>query len=146
VDGGKKWQQVKIPGAQWSLSSITFPDAKNGWIAGFAGQLYRTKDGGATWEAKKTPVSGWLSSIGFDGANRGWITTDAGFLLSVDGGETWKPQSTGDQLFLNKILRRATGTAWALGPFGMMKQTAAGTEWKKIVNPLSSNAVAEDPK
>jgi photosystem II stability/assembly factor-like uncharacterized protein len=66
--------------------------------------------------------------------------------LSVDGGETWKPQSTGDQLFLNKILRRATGTAWALGPFGMMKQTAAGTEWKKIVNPLSSNAVAEDPK
>jgi photosystem II stability/assembly factor-like uncharacterized protein len=144
VDGGKKWQQVKIPGAQWSLSSIDFPDAKNGWISGFAGQLYRTKDGGATWEAKKTPVSGWLTSVGFDAAKRGWITTDAGFLLSEDGGETWKPQPTENQLFLNKILR-STGTAWALGPFGMLKQTT-GTQWKKIVNPLSSNAAAENPK
>ena len=145
VDGGKKWQQVKIPGATWSLSSITFQDAKNGWIVGFAGQLFRTKDGGATWEATKTSLSSWFSSIGFDGAKRGWITTDDGFLMSADGGDTWKLQPTESQLFLNKVLR-ATGTTWALGPFGMMKQTAAGTEWKKIVNPLSSNAVAEDPK
>ena len=145
VDGGNKWQTLKIPAATWSLSSITFPDAKNGWISGFAGQLFRTKDGGASWEAKKTGFSGWLTSIGFDGANRGWITTDNGFLLSADGGETWKPQPTQNQFFLNKILR-ATGIAWALGPFGMMKQTGAGTEWKRIVNPLSSNAAVEDPK
>ncbi len=144
VDGGNKWQAVKIPGATWSLSSITFPDAKSGWIVGFAGQLFRTKDGGATWEAKKSGFSGWLTSIGFDAANRGWITTDNGFLLSEDGGETWRPQPTESQFFLNKILR-ATGTAWALGPFGMLKQTGAGTQWKKIVNPLSSNAV-EDSK
>jgi photosystem II stability/assembly factor-like uncharacterized protein len=144
VDGGKKWQQVKIPGAQWSLSAITFTDAKNGWISGFAGQLFRTKDGGATWEAKKTPVSGWLTSVGFDAANRGWITSDEGFLTTTDGGDTWKLQPTEGQLFLNKVLRN-TGTTWALGPFGMVKQTA-GTQWKKIVNPLSSNAAAEDPK
>jgi photosystem II stability/assembly factor-like uncharacterized protein len=147
TDGGNKWQQVKIPGATWSLSSITFTDAKNGWIVGFAGQLFRTKDGGATWEVKKPPVSGWLTSIGFDGSNRGWITTDAGFVVSEDGGETWKLQPTDSQLFLNKVLR-ATGTAWALGPFGMLKQTGTGAamQWKKIVNPLSSNAAAEDPK
>ena len=147
VDGGNKWQQVKIPGATWSLSAITFLDAKNGWIVGFAGQLFRTKDGGATWETKKSPVSGWLTSVGFDAANRGWITTDDGFLSSEDGGDTWKLQPTESQLFLNKVLR-ATGTTWALGPFGMLKQTAAGgvTQWKKIVNPLSSNAAAEDPK
>lgn len=145
VDGGNKWQPVKIPGATWSLSSITFQDAKSGWIVGFAGQLFRTKDGGATWETKKTAFSSWLTSIGFDAAKRGWITTDNGFLLSEDGGETWKLQPTDGQLFLNKILR-ATGTAWALGPFGMLKQTGVGTQWKKIVNPLSSNATAEDPK
>ena len=147
VDGGKKWQQVKIPGATWSLSSITFQDAKNGWIVGFAGQLFRTKDGGTTWEAKKTSLSSWFSSIGFDGAKRGWITTDDGFLMSADGGDTWKLQPTESQLFLNKVLR-ATGTTWALGPFGMMKQTGTGlsAQWKKIVNPLSSNASAEVPK
>jgi photosystem II stability/assembly factor-like uncharacterized protein len=145
TDGGKQWQSVKIPGATWSLSSITFPDAKNGWIVGFAGQMFHSKDGGATWEAKKTSASSWLSSIGFDGANRGWVTTDDGFLLSEDGGETWKLQPTDSQLFLNKVLR-ATGTTWALGPFGLLKQTGVGAQWKKIVNPLSSNAAAEDPK
>jgi photosystem II stability/assembly factor-like uncharacterized protein len=145
IDGGNKWQSVKIPGATWSLSSITFPDAKNGWISGFAGQLFHTKDGGETWEAKKTSASAWLSSIGFDAANRGWITTDDGFLMSEDGGETWKLQPTESQLFLNKVLR-ATGTTWALGPFGLLKQTGQGTQWKKIVNPLSSNAAAEDPR
>jgi photosystem II stability/assembly factor-like uncharacterized protein len=147
LDGGNKWQQVKIPGATWSLTSITFLDANNGWIVGFAGQLFRTRDGGATWETKKPPVSGWLTSIGFDRAKRGWITTDDGFLLSEDGGETWKLQPTETQLFLNKMMR-GTGTTMALGPFGMLKQTGTGTaaQWKKIVNPLSSNAAAEDLK
>ena len=84
------------------------------------------------------------TSIGFDGANHGWITTDDGFLMSQDGGETWKLQPTETQLFLNKVLRNS-GTTWALGPFGMLKQTGP-TQWKKIVNPLSSNAAAEDPK
>jgi photosystem II stability/assembly factor-like uncharacterized protein len=145
ADGGNKWQQVKIPGATWSLSSVTFQDARNGWIVGFAGQLFHTRDGGATWETKKTPLSSWFSSIGFDAANRGWITTDDGFLMSQDGGETWKLQPTENQLFLNKVLR-ASGPIWALGPFGILKQTAAGTGWKKILNPLSSNAAAEEGK
>jgi photosystem II stability/assembly factor-like uncharacterized protein len=140
VDGGSKWQTVKIPGASWSLSAITFTNPKNGWIVGFAGQLFHTRDGGATWEAQKTGYSGWLTSIGFDSANHGWITTDGGFVQSEDGGETWKHHPTEDLSFLNKILR-ATGVTWALGPFGMLKQSGAGLEWKPIVNPLSPNAI-----
>ena len=144
VDGGKKWQPVKIQGASWSLSAITFTDAQHGWIVGFAGQLFSTKDGGATWEAHKPPAQSWLTSIGFDSKKRGWITSDLGFLMSTDSGQTWTLQPTDGQLFINKILHGAGGTGWALGPFGMLKQTGGGTEWKKIVNPLSPNAVTED--
>ena len=64
--------------------------------------------------------------------------------MSEDGGTTWTVKPTDGQLFINKIVRN-TGIAWALGPFGMLKQTGAGLEWKKILNPLSSNAAAEDP-
>jgi photosystem II stability/assembly factor-like uncharacterized protein len=141
VDGGKKWQSMKVPGATWSLSAITFTDAQHGFIVGFAGVLLATSDGGKTWESRKPPVQSWLTSIGFDSAKRGWITTDQGFLMSEDGGLTWKSQPTEGQLFINRILRNS-GTAWALGPFGMMKQVS-GVQWKKILNPLSSNAAAE---
>jgi photosystem II stability/assembly factor-like uncharacterized protein len=144
TDGGATWTQVKSDAAKWSLSSVYFLDPKTGFISGFAGQLLRTDDGGATWQAVTTPYSGWLTSIAFDSAKRGWITTDDGFLLSTDGGKTWKPTTAGaasegeTQLFLSKLMR-SSGITWALGPFGLAKQTGDGTQWKKIENPLADN-------
>jgi photosystem II stability/assembly factor-like uncharacterized protein len=144
TDGGVMWKQVKTAAAMWSLSSIYFLDATNGFISGFAGQLLRTGDGGATWTAVKTPYSGWLTSVAFDNPQRGWITTDDGFLLTLDGGATWKPTTAGaakegqTQLFLSKLMR-SSGVTWALGPFGLAKQIGDGTQWKKIDNPLADN-------
>jgi photosystem II stability/assembly factor-like uncharacterized protein len=121
------------------LSAVYFLDAKVGFISGFAGQLFQTKDGGATWEAKKVPVSGWLTSMASDGANRLWITTDDGFLISENGGGSWKLQSAETKLFINKLLRN-TGSIWALGPFGLLKQQGNGLGFKRILNPLSGDA------
>ncbi len=146
TDGGASWKQIKTPAASWSLTSIHFIDPDHGFLSGFAGQLVHTSDGGATWEKVQTPYSGWLSSVMFDKANRGWITTDDGFLLSTDGGKTWKLTTAGaasegqTQLFLNKLMTSA-GTTWALGPFGLAKQIGDGTQWKKIENPLSDNGL-----
>jgi photosystem II stability/assembly factor-like uncharacterized protein len=139
TDGGKTWNAVKNTGASWTLSSIYFRDDKLGFLSGFAGQLFRTKDGGKTWEQRKTPVSGWLTSMAGDAANRIWITTDEGFLVSADGGDSWKLQKAETKLFINKLLRN-TGSIWALGPFGLLKQQAGGMEFKRILNPLSGDA------
>jgi len=138
TDGGKTWNAVKNTGSSWSLSAIYFKD-KLGFLSGFAGQLYRTKDGGATWEAKKVPVSGWLTAITSDSANRIWITTDDGFIVSEDGGDNWKLQKAETKLFINKLLRN-TGSIWALGPFGLLKQQGNGMDFKRILNPLSGDA------
>ena len=139
TDGGKTWSPVKASGASWTLSAIYFRDGKLGFISGFAGQLLRTKDGGATWETRKPPVSGWLTSMAGDAANRLWITTDEGFLVSEDSGETWKLQKAETKLFINKLLRN-TGSIWALGPFGLLKQQENGMQFKRILNPLSGDA------
>jgi photosystem II stability/assembly factor-like uncharacterized protein len=144
TDGGATWTQVKSDAAKWSLSSVYFLDPKTGFISGFAGQLLRTDDGGTTWVAVQIPYSGWLTSIVFDSAKRGWITTDDGFLLSTDAGKTWKLTNAGaagegqTQLFLSKLMR-SSGITWALGPFGLAKQTGDGTTWKKIENPLADD-------
>ena len=145
ADGGKTWTPVKTSGASWSLSSVFFKDANLGLISGFAGQLLRTKDGGATWQAIKVPVSGWLTSITSDSANRLWITTDEGFLISQDEGVTWKLQPAETKLFINKLLRN-TGSIWALGPFGLLKQEGSDMKFKRIVNPLSGEADQLDTK
>jgi photosystem II stability/assembly factor-like uncharacterized protein len=139
TDGGKSWKAVKNTGATWSLSAVYFRDAKLGFLSGFAGQLFRTKDGGATWEARKVPVSGWLTSMASDAANRLWITTDDGFLISEDDGQNWKLQPAESKLFINKLLRN-TGSIWALGPFGILKQQANTLQFKRILNPLSGDA------
>jgi hypothetical protein len=148
TDGGKTWNAVKNTASSWSLSAIYFRDGKLGFISGFAGQLFRTKDGGATWDTRKVPVSGWLTSIASDGANRIWITTDEGFLVSEDQGETWKLQKAETKLFIYKLLRN-TGSIWALGPFGLLKQQGASMDFKRILNPLSGDAdqqTSESPK
>jgi len=136
---GKTWKPVKTTGSSWSLSSVYFRDAKLGFISGFAGQFFRTKDGGTTWETVKVPVSGWLTSIASDSANRIWVTTDDGFLLSEDDGQNWKLQPSESKLFIYKLLRNS-GSIWALGPFGILKQQGTGMQFKRILNPLSGDA------
>jgi hypothetical protein len=143
TDGGVSWTTVKNSGASWSLSAVYFRDTNLGFLSGFAGQLFRTKDGGATWQAVKVPVSGWLTSIAHDTANRFWITTDDGFLISEDEGNTWKVQRAESKLFINKLLRN-TGSIWALGPFGLLKQQGSAVEFKRILNPLSGDADSQE--
>lgn len=47
-DGGKTWQQSKVP-VSTDLLSVSFPDDKNGWAVGHGGVVLHTGDGGLTW-------------------------------------------------------------------------------------------------
>jgi len=88
---GKTWKSIVSDAASWSLTSVQFRDPQNGWMVGFAGQILRSHDGGLTWQVQKSPVSSWLTSIVFDGSNRGLITYDDGLLISEDGDKTiWR--------------------------------------------------------
>ena len=135
TDGGKTWQKVPMSAMAWSMSSVYFRDAKDGWIVGFAGQLLRSRDGGVTWQTQESPFSGWMSSVIFDSAGRGWIAAGNDFLISEDRGETWKLVDVPGTYFLTKLLR-VSDAVWALGQFGVMRQSGAGKEWKLIDNIL----------
>jgi photosystem II stability/assembly factor-like uncharacterized protein len=137
-DGGKSWQQVKSDAAAWSLSSVLFRDAQNGWIVGFGGQILRSHDGGLTWTALNSTVKSWLTSIAFDGAGRGWITSDEMLLVSDDAGQSWRTVPIEDKLFLEQLIP-VGNKLWAVGQLGILAQ-ADGLGWKKI-----ESLVTDDP-
>jgi photosystem II stability/assembly factor-like uncharacterized protein len=47
-DGGRQWRQARVP-VSVTLTSASFADARQGWIAGHCGVVLHTSDGGESW-------------------------------------------------------------------------------------------------
>ncbi|MFN8383348.1 MAG: hypothetical protein U0V02_15500 [Anaerolineales bacterium] len=111
-DGGVTWYNVTPPGlTDVGYSVFTdFLDQSHAWVQTVdpnnypnAGTIYRTSDGGLSWEAFKTPFS--AGDMEFLDANNGWIMADLGvgagsmavaIFQTTDGGATWTRSYTND--------------------------------------------------
>lgn len=111
-DGGVTWYNVTPPGlTDVGYSVLTdFLDQTHAWVqvADFnnfpnGGTLYRTSNGGITWDSFATPFSAGVME--FLDANNGWMMADLGvgagsMAISVfqtsDGGATWSRAYTND--------------------------------------------------
>lgn len=111
-DGGATWHNVTPPGMTDAgyLVFADFLDADHAWVQSpdmnrypNGGTLYRTSDGGLTWESFDTPFSG--GSIRFVDRQTGWVLADLGvgagsMAVSVfktnDGGAAWERVYTND--------------------------------------------------
>ncbi len=93
---------VRAQGApQWSLldasphhpyrsEDVFFVDPAHGWAVNGAGEVWRTADGGASWEGP-TVVSGYLRATGFATPEVGWVGvlfSDERLYETRDGGQT----------------------------------------------------------
>jgi len=132
------------------LIDVSFIDAEHGWIAGQAGYVLRTSDGGATWT--KTTMSGRvnLNSVSFADSTHGfasgnWWTSEelgkAGPLLfsTSDGGATWEksrvlPSVNGE---MDHVVAIDADTACAVGAtseiehYGVVVRTTnGGSSWQ----------------
>jgi photosystem II stability/assembly factor-like uncharacterized protein len=117
VDGGISWREFSdFPGAEsGSIFDIKFTSNANGYLVKF-GQIFRTQDGGDTWEPVFTVSGLFLSAIEVPDDRTvyamGGITYDghthADFIRSYDGGDTWEVVS---QPGLSEIM----ASAW-VGP------------------------------
>jgi len=132
------------------LTDVSFTDASHGWIAGQAGYVLRTSDGGATWT--KTTMSGRvnLSSVSFADSTHGfasgvWWTTEnigkAGPLLfsTSDGGATWNKSRLlpGVNGMMDHVVAIDADTACAVGAaseiehYGVVVRTTnGGSSWQ----------------
>lgn len=110
TDNGETWQIVTISGASdYHLNAVFFRDANNGFIVGekkadpdrFKGKIYRTTNGGASWDAqvnyqpeKYIPFKDVVFQIKeYGNPNRGYIAAGGGCVYyTMDGGFNWSRQ------------------------------------------------------
>src|SRR5262249_50817731 len=50
-DGGSSWQPVSR--TEEILAAVDFVSTTRGWVAGYAGRIQRTDDGGVTWKVQR---------------------------------------------------------------------------------------------
>jgi len=177
-DGGSTWYDVSPPGlsAAGYASVAEFLDLDHAWAltpdtSDFlnAGTLYRTTNGGLSWDSTSTPFGG--GSMAFLDASHGWVMADLGVgagsnaiavLQSTDGGQTWTQTYTndpnrtdsGESLPLgglkSELVPVNTRTAWiggtiyAPGEVYLYRSDDGGEKWAQVALPLPEGAENAD--
>jgi photosystem II stability/assembly factor-like uncharacterized protein len=110
-DGGQTWQP-QTSGYQYTLSSVSFVDERNGWAVGGTtipythrseGIVLRTTDGGAQWQRVNAPLLPRLVHVQFFDTEHGIAIGEtspscaSGLFVTQDGGRTWLPQLADEQ-------------------------------------------------
>lgn len=177
-DAGSSWTRSTIAfhspptaGRLIGPSSMEFVTARTGWLCvdvgggmQSVGVLYRTEDGGATWETVSASRSGQPDSLPFSGKveftspESGWIvggsftTTDNELFRTADAGREWKkvsfPAPTNDSTETAEIAsfwpRRSTAMMVVTFPDGsyLYGTRDSGVHW--TYRPLPSGFTTAD--
>jgi photosystem II stability/assembly factor-like uncharacterized protein len=151
-DGGKSWQVAQVA-AGIHLEDVSFADSKLGVVCGRSGVLYRTVDGGATWESKSLKDTiPWFIDVEMFDAQTGLVigmTRDSASplrglaLRTTDSGLTWNKQKPLG-LGYAEILYNRGGPVYLLS-FGQLHSSDDfGKRWKsaKTVDGLAARTVS----
>ncbi|MDE0016273.1 MAG: YCF48-related protein [Candidatus Poribacteria bacterium] len=161
TDSGHTFTKMDATGfAKKSLKGIYFVDANYGWIITYrntvagknAGYIYRTTDGGDTWEEQYATEAA-LFNLHFIDKQIGWVVGDRrSVYATTDSGKTWQfitdgsnqrhKTSYGQPEYLGKeplhtftlydIEFTDTQNGWIVGDLGVVLHTASGGngKWK----------------
>ncbi len=115
------------------LTSVSFIDCRQGWIAGDHGAILHTEDGGETWLAQVSGTRERLNAVQFVSPQLGWAAGDRGVILkTTDGGKEWMTQSSETREDLRDLNFVDTDHGWIGGSYGTLLNTSdGGMTWAK---------------
>lgn len=108
-DGGGSWEMSSLIEELFTYQpeSIYFLNATTGFASTWEAMLFKTTDGGVTWEPHHNFGGGNYSQIIFTTASEGWYRSSANVYHTFDAGHTWVnqqtfPQALRDMFFLDE--------------------------------------------
>jgi photosystem II stability/assembly factor-like uncharacterized protein len=152
TDGGSRWSRASLftPTSNSDVTDIDFTDNLHGWATvkeGPPGFVYKSSDGGLTWQNSGAPQTGALQGVEAIGNQAivavGWDGNTGRILRSTDNGATWSNQSppNGAAIFYDVNFINAT-TGWVAGNFGtIMKSTDGGATWTRQTSGIAQGNV-----
>ena len=159
TDGGKTFTKIdETVFAKKSLKGIYFVDDDYGWMITYrnttegenAGYIYRTTDGGDTWEEQYATEAA-LFNLHFIDRQTGWVVGDRrSVFATTDGGKTWQfitdgtnqrhktsygqPEYLGNEplhtFTLYDIDFTDSQNGWIVGDLGVILHTSSGGKGK----------------
>jgi photosystem II stability/assembly factor-like uncharacterized protein len=152
TNGGRTWRRARLPnlgrggvaGGRTdpiaNISGVQFVDRRHGWVSAANHSVYRTSDGGRSWQASTVPGGGFID---FLDRQHGYALGPDGLFRTANGGKTWRFVSKhsihGPITFLDRRTGFATvdQAATIIGPyqgpeFGFLYETTdGGRTWSR---------------
>lgn len=151
VDRGLTWSSHGPPD---ELSSVAVdPVTPSTVYAGsFFGKVYKSTDGGASWQATRAALGGQVNALAIDPATPETLYAGAlggGVFKSTDSGASWAalPGSPREIALSGLVLDpRAPGTLFAVDlSSGVFESTDSGAHWTRVYPYFDTLALALDP-
>ncbi|MGH7960801.1 MAG: YCF48-related protein [Candidatus Binatia bacterium] len=138
-DGGATWIPGRLGaggGGEDRINRIRFFNG-TAWAVGEFGDIFVSRDQGATWEQKTSGLKITLTDIAFADARNGLITGLAGLVLhTADGGESWQPVATGSKNNLFGTVMLSADEAVVTGDLSLLRLARTNGAWTVTPAPI----------
>lgn len=89
-DAGATWTSRNRAVTNEYLTSVAFATPDAGWIAGIKGGIFRTTNGGASWERQNAGDTTWITDLQAIDQQTAWAAGAKGVFRTTDGGSNWQ--------------------------------------------------------
>ncbi|MCX6235232.1 MAG: YCF48-related protein [Bacteroidetes bacterium] len=129
-DAGTNWQYIDIPNGIL-LNDIFFLNYYTGFLCGNSNRIFRTRDGGISWEqlTVTTPHPIDFYEVCFTNLTTGFAVGDGSYETMVytqDGGDTWEVMPSISTSALHHIRFNDLNTGLIFGEKGLILKTESG--------------------